>query len=120
MTPETISTASSIYKEVGSQGVIVILTLCSFSFMVWLHKEHVKTMEKMVDAIKQQTVAMMEQRQILATHETASNAFRCNIIKAMENLATSVQQLTLLTIMKSGATIDDLKGGVNNEHKSPK
>ena len=120
MTPETISGASSLYREIGAQGVIVIITFFSFGFMVWLHKEHVKTMEKMVNAIQAQTIAMMEQGKVLATHETASNVFRCNIIKAMENLATSVQQLTLLTIMKSGATIDDLKGGVNNEHKSPK
>ena len=120
MTPETINGAGSLYREVGAQGVIVILTLCSFSFMVWLHKEHVKTMEKMVNAIMQQTASITEQRQILATHETASNVFRCNIIKAVENLATSVQQLTLLTLMKSGATVEDLKGGITNEHKSPK
>jgi hypothetical protein len=120
MTPETISGASNLYKEVGAQGVIVILTICSFGFMVWLHKEHVKAMEKMVNAIQAQTVAMMEQGKILATHETASNVFRCNIIKAMENLATSVQQLTLLTLMKNNSTIDDLKGMVKHDDKSPK
>jgi hypothetical protein len=120
MTPEAISGASSLYREIGAQGVIVIITFFSFGFMVWLHKEHVKAMDKMVEAIKAQTIAIMEQGKVLATHETASNAFRCNIIKAMENLATSIQQLTLLTLMKNNSTINDLKGAIKYDDKSPK
>jgi hypothetical protein len=120
MTPETISEASSLYKDLGAQGVIVLITICSFGFIVWLYKEQVKMLEKMAQAIQVQTASIMEQNKMLATHETASNAFRCNIIKAMENLATSVQQLTLLTLMKSNSTIDDLKGVVKHDNKSPK
>ena len=119
MTPETISSASSLYKDLGAQGVIVLITICSFGFIVWLYKEQVKMLEKMAQAIQIQTASIMEQNKLLATHETASNMFRCNIIKAMESLATSIQQLTILTMMKTGTNIDDLKGG-KHDNQSPR